>query len=76
MNYIVLRPTSAMLIVAIDQFSCTYYFLVEHNVTGKTRNESADNIVKRLNEIVNYRILPTTASTIDEVRSLHPELFI
>lgn len=76
MNYIALRPTRAMLIVAIDKFSCMYYFPVEHGVTGKTRNESADNIVKRLNEIINYRILPTTASTIDEARSLHPELFI
>ena len=76
MNYIILRPTMAILIVAIDQFSCIYYFPVEHGVTGKTRNESADNIVKRLNEIVNYPILPTTASTIDEARNLHPELFI
>ena len=72
MNYIVLRPTWAMLVVAIDQFSCTYYFPMEHNVTGKTRKESADNFVKHFN----YQILPTTASTIDEVRSLHPELFI
>lgn len=76
MNYILLRPTRAMLIVAIDQFSCMYYFTVEHGVTGKTCNESADNIIKRLNEIVNYLILPTTASTIDEARNLHPELFI
>ena len=76
MNYIVLRPTRAMLIVAIDQFSCMYYFTVGHNVTDKTRNASADNFVKYLNEMFNYQILPTTASTIDEVRSLHPELLI
>ena len=76
MNYIVLRPTRAMLIVAIDQFSCMYYFLVGHSVTGITYNESADNFVKYLNELFNYQILPTTASTMDEVRISHPELFI
>ena len=76
MNYLVKWPAREIFILLVyvgpDEFK--YCYTDQPDFTGHIGNlhDFASSASSRYNAIV----IPTTASTIDEARSLHPELFI
>lgn len=76
MNYIVLRPAGAMLVVSIDAFSCIYYTFVDDEVMHNSLRCSADNFIQTFIKIAKAPVIITDITSVDELTSLHPELFI
>ena len=76
MNYLVKWPArevfALLVYVGPDEFK--YCYTDRPNFTSHTGDLSA--FISRASSRDYAIVIPTTASTIDEVRSLHPELFI
>ena len=76
MNYLVKWPArevfALLVYVGPDEFK--YCYTDQHNLTRHVGN--LHDFVSRASSRDHAITRPTTASTIDEARSLHPELFI
>lgn len=76
MNYLVKWPAREVfaLLVHVGPDEFKYCYTDRPNFTSHIGDLS--NFVSRASYRNHAIVIPTTASTIDEVRSLHPELFI
>lgn len=76
MNYLVKWPTSEVfaLLVHVDPDEFKYCYTGKPNFTSHIGDLKA--FVSRASSRDHAIVIPTTASTIDEARILHPELFI
>ena len=76
MNYIFLRPTGPILVVVIDAFSCMYYIFDGGEWLCRTHYNNANNFITAFNEVFKAPVIITDITSVDELTSLHPELFI
>ena len=76
MNYLVKRPAGEAFALLVYVHPNEFKYCHTDFLDFTRHIGDLHNFVSRVSSRANAVVISTTASTIDEVRSLHPELFI